>query len=57
MTVIPDIAKRILATTMVRVFFWQAARPAIFPCHKTYSMTQKKLGARLSKLLKEEIQS
>jgi hypothetical protein len=57
MTVARCIAKRILATTMIRIPSWQAPHAAIFPCYQTCSMTQKRLGARLSKVLKEEMQS
>ena len=53
----PSVAKRILATTMVRIPSWHAAHAAIFPCYQTCSMTQKRLDARLSKVLKEELQS
>ena len=57
MTAAPCVAKRILATTMVRIPSWHAAHAAIFPCYQICSMTQKRLGARLSKVLKEELHS
>src|SRR5688500_466207 len=49
MTDAPSVAKRILATTMVRGLSGYARHTQIFPCYHLHLMTQKSLGARLSK--------